>query len=242
MRMRHFLLALLVVAFALGSLGVAAAEREVKVTPVEFTVPTPLTFGPTGFPVSCQVGNLNPSAWAISDFLLPPENYKLAFDPLATCSVCPVGFRVNSVHVYLQTQAACTVVMSVDVEEAVYLGPECPAPGTVICAGSLYTVNLPAAGLWNINLPVTCDCLTPGRDYLLGVHFESATCTPALITDAGPALACYNWNNYGAGWYDLLGAFPTWPGQLKIFADAECCTPPVPAEQKTWGAVKDLYE
>ena len=29
---------------------------------------------------------------------------------------------------------------------------------------------------------------------------------------------------------------------LKIFADAECCSPPVPAEGKSWGAIKELYE
>jgi hypothetical protein len=241
--MRHVLLSLVVVALALGSLGVAAAaEREVTVTPVEFTIPTPLTFGPTGVPFTCQVGNLNPSAWAINSFVVPPEDYKLAFDPLATCTVCQLGFRVTSIHAFLQSRAACTIVMSVDVEEAVYQGANCPAPGTVLCSGALYQVNLPAAGLWNINLPVTCDCLTPGREYLLGVHFESATCNPDLITDAGPAVACHNWNNYGNGWYDLVGAFPTWPGQIKFFADTDCCTPPVPAEQKSWGAVKELYD
>ena len=87
---------------------------------------------------------------------------------------------------------------------------------------------------------------TMERTYLLSVHFEefiSATgAVPDLITDAGPATLCTNWNNYGTGWYDLLGAFPTWPGQLVFFADAECCTPPVPVDSKTWGAIKDLYD
>jgi hypothetical protein len=70
------------------------------------------------------------------------------------------------------------------------------------------------------------------------------TCTSAniaLITDAGPAVLCTNWNNYGSGWYDLLAAFPTWPGQLKFFADADCCSPPTPVDDSTWGRLKSLY-
>jgi len=241
--MRHFLLGVIVVAFAMGWLGAAvAADREVTVTPLEYTVPMPLTFGPTGGAVNCQVGNLNPAAWAISNFVSAPEDYKLAFDPMTTCTVCPVGFKVTKVHAYLQFAAACQVVLSVDVEDAVYQGPDCPAPGPVVCASPLYTVTIPAAGMYDIAIPITCDCVPIGRDYLLSVHFESHTRVPALITDAGPAVLCLNWNDYGTGWYDIFAAFPTWPGQLKFFADAECCTPPVPADEKTWGAVKDLYE
>ena len=201
-----------------------------------------MDFPPNSALQACQVGNLNSPAWAINNFVLPPEEYKVAFDPLATCTVCPYGFKVTKNHVLLQTTGACTIILSVDVEEVVYPTPGCTAPGAVVCSSPLYQVNLPAAGLWNIGIPITCECLTPMRKYMLSVHFEDATCTPALITDAGPAGLCLNWNNYGTGWYDLVGQFPTWPGQLIMFADAECCTPPVPVDDKTWGAVKELYE
>lgn len=222
--------------------SVAAADKAPVIKQLEATEATPLDLGFYGPAQSCQVGNLNPPYWAINNFLFPPEDYKLTFDPLATCTICPMGFRVLNVHIFLQTAGACTIVMSVDVEEAVYPTPNCPSPGPVWCASPLYQVNLPAAGLWNINLPISCDCLAMNRKYLLSVHFESATCTPALITDAGPAMLCTNWNNYGTGWYDLLAAFPTWPGQLVFFADAECCSPPVPVEGKSWGAIKELYD
>jgi hypothetical protein len=220
----------------------ATAGKELVVRELETIEATPVDLGVFGALQNCQVGNLNPAAWAISNFLLPPEDYKLAFDPMATCTVCPMGFQVTTVRIYLQTAGACTIVMSVDVEEAVYPTPGCTAPGPVWCASPLYQVNIPQAGLWNIGIPITCDCLVMNLKYLLSVHFESATCTPALITDAGPAVLCTNWNNYGTGWYDLLGAFPTWPGQLKILADVDCCSPPVPAEGKNWGAIKELYE
>ena len=241
--MRQALWGLMVAALVLSMSGVAAAaDREPVVQELEAVEITDVEFGPVSPLLSCQVGNLNPAAWAISNFVLPPEDYKLAFDPMATCTSCPFAFKITKNHILLQVAAACTIVMSVDVEEVVYAGADCTTPGPVVCASPLYTVSLPAAGLYNIGIPITCDCLTMARKYMLSVHFESATCTPALITDAGPAGLCLNWNNYGTGWYDLVGAFPTWPGQLTMFADAECCTPPVPVDERTWGAVKELYE
>lgn len=241
--MRKVLLYVVVAALVLGLTGsVASAEKELVVKQLESVEATPLNMVPLGVLEACQVGNLNAAAYAITNFIVPPEDYKFAFDPLATCTVCPIGFRVTTVHAYLQTAGACTIVMSVDVEEAEYSTPNCTSPGQVWCASDLYNVNIPQAGLWDIALPISCDCLTMERMYLLGIHIESATCTPALITDAGPAVLCTNWNNYGAGWYDLLTAFPTWPGNLKFFADAECCTPPVPVEGESWGAIKKLYD
>jgi hypothetical protein len=240
--MRQVLFTFVVAILVVGLTGaVALAEKQLTVKKLETIEATPILMGPMGIETTCQVGNLNPAYWSISG-VAPPEDYKLAFNPLATCTVCPVGFRVLKVHAYLQTAGACQLVMSVDVEEAVYQSPNCPAPGPVVCASLLYNVNIPQAGLWNIGLPITCDCLSMTRMYLLSVHFESASSAPDLITDAGPAVLCMNWNNYGTGWYDLLAAYSWWPGQLKFFADAECCTPAVPVEGKTWGAIKQLYE
>ena len=241
--MRQVLLVFVVATLVLGLTGaVALAEKQLDVQRVENVQATPISLGASGIETTCQVGNLNPAYWAISGFVFAPEDYKLAFDPMATCSVCPVGFKVNAVHAYLQVTAATQIVMSVDVEEAVYPTPGCTAPGPVMCASVLYTVNLPQAGMYNIGIPITCDCLTMTRKYLLSVHFQSHTRVPALITDAGPAGLCLNWNDYGTGWYDLLDAFPDWPGQLIFFADAECCTPAVPVDGRTWGSIKQLYE
>ena len=241
--MRHLLWCAVAAALVLGlAVTTATAGKELVVKELESTEVTPLEFGTFGAFQTCQVGNLNPAAFAINNFVFPPEDYKLTFDPMATCTICPMGLRVLKVHALLQTAGACTIVLSVDVEEAVYPTPGCPSPGPVWCASPLYQVNITSAGLWNVGIPISCECLAMNRKYLLSVHFESATCTPSLITDAGPAMLCTNWNNYGTGWYDLLAAYPTWPGQLNFFADAECCSPPVPAEGKTWGAVKELYE
>jgi len=241
--MRHVLWMVMVGVLVAGLTVTAAfAGRTPEVAPVKQLEAIPVIMGPSGSVVACQVGNLNPAYYAISNFVSAPEDYKLAFDPMATCSVCPFGFKVNKVHAYLQVTAATTIVLSVDVEEVVYPTPGCTAPGQVVCASVLYQVNLPSAGMYNIGIPITCGCLTMARKYMLSVHFQSHTRVPALITDAGPGVLCFNWNNYGPGWYDLVVEYPDWPGQLKFFADAECCEPPVPVDGKSWGAIKELYE
>lgn len=242
------LLSVLIVAIALSLVaGASNASRDVVVKPVESTEATQIIVGPVApgsIGEACQVGNLGAAAWAISNFIAPPEDYKLAFDPMATCDVCPVGFDVNQISIQLQTAGACDIVMSVDVEEAVFPNsPTCPEPGEVMCASGLFNVSLPSSGGWIVTLPIDCDCLTMDRLYLLSIHFESATCDPVpdLVTTAS-ATACTNWNNFGQGWYDLLVQYPSWPGDLKIWADAECCSPPVPVEKSTWGAIKELYK
>jgi hypothetical protein len=248
--MRYLLWSIILAALVLVfTAPVATADKQLSVTPLETIEPTPINLGQWESEVSCQVGNLNAAAWAINNFLLPPEDYKLVFDPMTTCTVCPLGFKVTKVHAFLQVTAACTIILSVDVERTMFTTPGCHGPGTELCATGLYQVNLPSAGLWNIGIPVNptdcpnCGCLAMGQKYLLSVHFESTSCSPvpSLITDAGPATLCTNWNNYGAGWYDIVAAFPTWPGQLKFFADAECCNPPTAIEGNTWGRVKSVF-
>lgn len=244
--MRRLLVITLSVVLILSlSVAALADDRDVVVTPVKSTIATPIMLGPAGPAQDCQVGNLNAPATAIYDFIAAPEVYKLAFDPGATCTVCPLGMNVTTIHVILQVASACDIVMTVDLEEAAYgADPTCPTPGPVVCTSVPYNVSLPGAGLYDIGLPITCDCVPADRTYLLGFSIESVSCArgPALVTDAGPATACTNWNDYGAGWYDLLAQYPTWPGDLIVFADVDCCTPPVPVDKSTWGAIKALYK
>ena len=235
-----FVIAVLVLLLA----GPAAAQRQVTVEPVDPDGIRPLNIGPAGPAQACQVGNLNAPAWAIPGFILPPEEYKLVFDPSATCGNCPMGFDVSTVHVLLQTSSACDIVMAVDVEEVTYSADSlCLMPGPEWCNSGLFTVALPQAGVWNIGLPIDCPCLFTQNMFLLSFQIQSVSCAtvPDLITDAGPPSLCTNWNNYGTGWIDLVATFTGWPGDLIFFADAECCSPPVPTEEKTWGQIKSLY-
>lgn len=248
--MRRLLTGFLLLALLLSlQISQAFADREVEVRRLEITSATRINLGYAPAQ-DCTVGNTNAPYWAIGNFLLPPEEYKLAFDPTASdCANCPPGngFKIHTIHIIMQTAEACTLFMSMDVENALFpTDPACPEPGPVLCKTPVYQVALPGAGLWDIGLPITCDCLPMGHWFLLSVEFLDCSCAtgtiPDLITDAGPATLCTNWNNYGTGWYDMLKAYPTWPGDMIIFADAECCDPPiVGTEGKNWGDIKKLY-
>jgi hypothetical protein len=245
--MRHLLICFVVLCVLVSiPLSTALAEREVTIKPVA-PAPTLINLGEQGIGDPCQTGNLNPAAFAITNWALPPEDYKLAFDPLVDgdcagiCAPIPGrGVDINRIYIHIQTAAACTIIMGVDVEEVIYpTSPDCPEPGPVVCASPSYQVDLPSAGGWIINLPIECVCLTLGREYMLSVHFESATCAIDLVTDNLPS-NCTSWNNWGAGWKDLVAQYG-FPGNLKIWADATCCEPPVPVEMKSWGNIKNIY-
>jgi hypothetical protein len=100
---------------------------------------------------------------------------------------------------YVQVDAACALVMSVDVEEVAYpSSPDCPEPGEQVCVSPLYEVNLPEVGGWILNIPIECTCLTFGKTYMLGAYIQSATCEFYLGIDNSPT-NCTNWSDWRAG-------------------------------------------
>lgn len=220
-------------------------EKVVTIRPVDDGHFMPIVLGAIDSVVTCQVGNLNSPVWFVSDFMLPAEEYKLVFRPWSTCDTCSIGIMVTSIHVLLQSDEACQITMSLDVDETVLYGPGCRGPGIEWCNAGPVTISLPDSGLWDISFPSPCPCLKRWQYYALSFtvyEFDCATGTrPGLVTDGSPTL-CTNWNNYGAGWVDIFEEWPTWPGNLLFYADAVCCSPPVPVEQRTWGAIKAMYD
>jgi len=192
----------------------------------------------------CQVGNLNLPPWAIPGFLLPPEEYKLVFDPEGTCTACPDGILIDKIHVMLQMAEACTLFMGIDLETVAYpTDPDCPEPGAQLCGSPVYEVWIPGAGLWDIGIPINCPCVAVDDLYLLGLKIERVGSVtpgdvPDLVVDDYPAV-CTSWNNYGSGWQDLVATYG-FPGQLRFWADATCCGE-TKAEESSWGRIKKQY-
>ncbi len=216
-----------------------AMAKKLSVEPLDFIVAEEISPGSPGRQ-ACYVGNLNSAAWAIGGWMAAPETYMLAFDPSTTCSDCVLGWQLTSVHILLQTDAACELTMRVDLEGADYLpGTDCTYPGPEVCLSELYTINIPNAGLWDIGLPIDCECAYFDYEYLLSVHVESMSCTPDLVTDDFPT-DCTSWNDYGSGPFDLVFNY-SFPGNLMIWGEVECCDNPVTNEARTWGGVKGLY-
>ncbi len=221
----------------------AFAARDVVVTRVGDVVPA--VAGPAGVTtVDCEVGNANPAFWAITDWVWGAESYAFVFNPATQGCGCGAGFEVQTVHFLLQFAAddvPATFDASAGMEEAVWdatLG--CWLPGPQVCLSNAYTVTINDPGIYDIALPVTCDCAFMDYEYTVSFNLltEFTDGRPDAITDDIP-LACTSWNDYGAGWEDL-NSFG-FPGGIKVWADVACCGQPVDTEKGTWGGVKSLF-
>lgn len=243
---RWFLVTMLawaVPVFAAPAAAAGGKPRELRAVPLSGQPLTQLQAAPAPLSLDqCVVGNVNPPMYTINNFLYPPEEYQLAFDPTTGCESCRVGFHVQQIHIALAFPSACSITLAANLTEPdLVTSPDCPPPASDLCDGQVYTVEIPAAGLYDVVLPVSCDCaFVQGFRYNLAVSFLSMVCNASLVTDQLPSL-CTSWNNYGDGWDDLYATYQGWPGNLLIWGDVACCEEPVPVGGATWGAIKSLY-
>ena len=227
-----------------------AADRQAIVTPVSGDAvsynPTITPSNPN--PVGCQVGNLNPIAFAITDWVWGLEKYKYMFyaDP-DQCGLCTDGFTVGSVSLVMQfgpEDVPATFDARVDFEEALWDDAlQCNVPGPEICVSSNYTVTIDTAGLYNITLPMDAGCACAHFGYWYGISFEFLTAftsgmEPDMVTDNIP-VGCTSWNDYGAGWLDTIDF--GFPGEISLSAEIICCGNPVPVENSRWGDIKAMF-
>jgi len=130
----------------------------------------------------------------------------------------------------------------VDFEEAIWDDAlQCWFPGPEICVSSIFTVSITDPGHYAITLPMDTPCACAEFGYWYGISFEFMTAfdsSPDLISDQFP-VGCTSWNDYGAGWEDLLDF--GLPGEINLYADIICCENPVPAEKNTWGEIKAMF-
>ena len=188
----------------------------------------------------CLMGNLNPPAYAITDWIIGNEGYKYLFWPPDYCQ-CP-GFFLDTVHMYIQTDGPVNFDAYVDLEDAEWDDDtQCWVPGIVDCESPIYSIDIPSDGLWDIGLPMpedNCDCAYMEYWYFIGFYFITELVADA-VTDNIP-VGCTSYNNFGSGWVDLVTTYG-FPGELIMYADVHCCEEPVPAIPETWGGVKSLY-
>ena len=98
-------------------------DRQAVVTPVSGdALPVGPGLSPSGADGVCGVGNPNPLAFALTDWVWGAERYKYMFyaDP-AQCTACTEGFTVESVGLVLQfgvEDVPSTFDCRVDFEEA----------------------------------------------------------------------------------------------------------------------------
>jgi hypothetical protein len=194
----------------------------------------------------CSVGNLNAIAFAITNFIAPPEHYSFIFNPAVGCASCPIGVSISSITFPMRTALACTAVVRTHVQDLAKPGEpgynaNCNPPGFEICSSGVFNVTFPGAGIWNVTIPMSCECFGVDRSYALSFDVLSSTCSGGLdlITDATPT-ACTSWNEFGVGYFDVVTSY-NFPGNMSIRAQADCCAPTVSVEEKSWSTVKKIY-
>lgn len=167
------------------------------------------------------------------------ESYAVLVDP-SQCPTCDLGFAVTRARTLLRLNAAATFSISAAVADAVDIGGGCYVPGAVQAASGSSTVSgVAAAGGYYINLAWASPCIEPGRPYFLIFNLqEPGALVVGPYIDNDGATPCRVWHNAGAGWTDLSTSFI---GDVFVWAEADCCSPPVAEDPTSWGEMKSLY-
>ncbi len=220
--------------------GTAMAAKTITAKRIGDAVVTGTNATPKG---DCVVGNLGAAAWALSGWMTGDEGYKYYFNAAAQ-NCCAVGFEMEAVHMLLQFSDPLTLPQTFtvygDLEEAVWdpaLG--CWVPGPELCVGEAYTITISDPGLYDISVPLVCECAGSEWDYFLSVHFVGAV-DASIIVDDTPT-ARLDWHNWGTGRVDLADYGLDAYGDLVMWADVFCCSPPVSTEDSTWGEIRNLF-
>jgi hypothetical protein len=230
--------------------GSALAGKSIQAEKLDdFTIQEINLGGESGSRQDCYLGNLESGYWAISGWFTGAEEYKYLFWPGEQC-FCPLGFQISTVHMLLQFTVPVSFLVVVDQEDGIWIDP-CWYPGEVDCVSSTYQVDITAAGVYDIGIPLDgCQCSYmywatpvpgfPWGPYLISFHFPELF-TANLITDNTPT-PCVAFNNWGSGWADLWDYGFSGFGDIVMYAEADCCEFPVSAEESTWGHLKGLYK
>jgi len=202
-------------------------------------------------PVSCITGNSNPGSFSIENWLLPPEDYYLIFDPTQGCGVCPTGFQVTEIRFLVSVAAgdSCELDVQASFAEAEETTPGCYNVTQEHCVAATYTAVLPGSSQtegYTIGLPLDCVCADKSYLYAIGIHLVDARCrlggVPGIVTDNQPT-ACTSWDFAGGQDIDLVtDPVAQFPGNLVFRASAECCEPYVGTDGKSWGMIKSLFQ
>lgn len=211
------------------------------VTPVLDQAIEKLHFGPTSPQATCVIGEKGAPAFSVN-YLLPPSDAYYTLLKINDCPGCSGNIlQLNTAHFILSFPAACTIPVSVAIVQSDG-NSACPSPipNAKICPPLAYNVTVPAAGTYDIALPLAGGCCV-GQDVFLEVNFlQNGTCTtlPRLIT-TGVCNPCESYNVYPGG-FDELCTDIGFPGNPIMNVETVCCLA-TQGRLGTWGALKLLY-
>jgi hypothetical protein len=168
--------------------------------------------------------------WLITQWIWGDEVYAHYEDPAAFGCTDIYPFRVTEVTFELNTYGAESfqAVASINGLDTTYpASPACPKPGTDICVSPVYNITIPAAGYYQITIPLTDLCCVYGP-YFAEFYLIGALNTPDGVSDNAP-LNCHTYNDWGSGWKDLVVQYG-WPGCVQVYSKGlTMAHPPCPA-------------
>ena len=148
------------------------------------------------------------------------ESYGVLVDPTAAACACGAGFNVRAVHMVLYLQTTSTPQVQAHLMSAT---AGCGGPGTIIDSSPVITVSAQAAaGYYDIEIPCdfACTDMNAGPYYVV-FEFLNAAGPVGIPVDSSPT-SCYNFNDWGTGWAELVDGYG-FAGDLLIWADVDCC-------------------
>ena len=157
------------------------------------------------------------------------------------CPTCDLGFAFSRVRMLLRLTAGAAFQVSASIADVVETWPGCLAPGAVqATSGAANVSGITTTGGYFITLDWATPCIDPGRPYFLVFSFpDLGTGVVGPYVDVDGIAACEAYRDAGAGWIELAsGGFI---GDPQIWAETDCCSPPISDEDASWGRVKSLF-
>ncbi len=168
------------------------------------------------------------------------QSYAVLIDP-AECPTCDLGFAFSRVRMLLRLTAGAAFQVSASIADAVEAYPGCYAPGAVqASSGAAAVSGIATTGGYFISLNWASPCIDPRRPYFLIFSFpDLGTGLVGPYVDVDGIANCQAYRDAGAGWIELAsGGFA---GDPQIWAETDCCSPPIADEDASWGRVKSLF-
>jgi len=167
---------------------------------------------------TCFVTDNQEITWRIDGWVVGFELYKSLMNPANNCAN-PYPFTITAINMPMIFDAPTPITIAVDVEAVDNTTiPGCPVPGVLLAVSSQWEAQIPAAGLYNIWVPLDTPIVVNGpffAGFYIGNAFDTAVHAAVLTDDFPVPCATYNIWDETIGWVDLVNnEYYNFPGRL----------------------------
>ena len=209
----------------IGPAGLAANKQAVRVERVGDVPEDNIFLAPSlAAADTCFVSDNQELYWRIDGWVIGYELYKSLMNPAHQCAN-PYPFLITAINMPMIFDAPTPITVAADIEAVDSTSfPGCTVPGVLLAVSSSWDTQVPAAGLYNIWIPLDTPLAVNGpffAGFYIGNTFTAAV-NPAVLTDDVPELcATYNIWSDSIGFIDLCDSSNwdgTWafPGRLAM--------------------------